>query len=68
MRWIPSLKKGVDFVDDETIRLYGEYLETETMLPYDLIEQYVADFAQHEKVRRHFAMWKTNKGYDLPFD
>jgi hypothetical protein len=37
------------------------------MMPFELIEKYVADFAHHEEIKRKFAMWKINKGYDLPF-
>lgn len=50
------------------INQYAEYLETETMMPYDLIEKYVADFVEHEKSKRHFIKWKHEHYPDLPFD
>lgn len=40
------------------------------MMPYDLIEKYVADFAHFEKVRRTFSKWlmKEHPERELPFE
>ena len=59
-----------DFADPNTLSLYSEYLERETMMPYDLIEKYVSDFAHYESVRRTFSKWllKNHPEKELPFN
>ena len=52
----------------DIINQYAEYLETETMMPYDMIEKYVADFVMHERSKRAFIRWKHEHYPDLPFD
>ena len=68
-----GLQTEADFatnIEDRSkiIGLYSEYLETETMMPYDLIDKYVVDFVEHEKEKRRFFQWKNNHHPDLPFE
>ena len=68
MKLIRSSRKGADFVDDETKELYFEYLENETMMPYDMIDKYVYDFAHMMETIKKFQIWKLNHYPDLPFE
>ena len=69
MKWIRSSRKGADFVDEETKALYFEYLENETMMPYDMVEKYVYDFAHMLESIKKFELWRINKErMELPFD
>ena len=55
------------FVDPEIVRRYSEYLESETMMPFDYIDKYVADFVDHERSKRAFKRWEREHYPILPF-
>ena len=57
-----------DFVDEKTKELYFEFLENETMMPYDYIEKAVYDFTHHTEMMRKFSKWRLNNKVDLPFE
>lgn len=47
-------------MDEKTKELYFEYLENETMMPYDYIEKAVYDFVHNLEMLKKFQIWRVN--------
>ena len=54
-------------MDEKLLGQYFEYLETETGMPYDLIDRAVADFGYQMGMMKKFYEWKEKKYPNLPF-
>ena len=67
MKLIRFGKKGADFVTNSEVDKFREYLETETVMPFDMIDLYVADFINKAKTLRQYYKWREFHYPDLPF-
>lgn len=63
MKW--SLGKGADFASVDEADKYREYLESETSMPMDMIDFYVADFINQCKLLSNFNNWKKREDKGL---
>ena len=63
MKKTHTSKKEADFAELDLIDQFREYLETETNLPYELVDTYVADYIRMGKIESNFRSWQYVNRY-----
>lgn len=62
MKLIRFFEMEADFADIREVDAFREYLETETNMPYDMVDQYVADFIHTANATKEYYIWKLRNG------